>query len=1340
MMNCKQWKDALTPIVENTEYEVLCNKEPASGQEDTIIKRKNQNKPQYIKIFPKQSGTGIVLDAAVKTKVEGMMDLQKEDTFKGNEYHYKNVTDEFVTRVCSLFVSDDTTALNTNVTEWFISGNPTQYDIEGAFHKLGKLDWKQSTNVAAGDIVYIYVSQGVYAVKFKCRANKVDLVDVDIDDKEFNLSGEYDGTYGRYMELELIEELKGAVYSKTEMEKHGFRSPQSPVRVPAETKEYLYLVQKLQHSEEMDPDKHDGSYELMRETIEAYKNKGNLSDCDYKDLNLVYLTCVGTWKQGIDAKKKTVHESHLPDAEKERLVDLIDSVWNRTKSGAYNNHDGKGEIFGMFGTGFYTFMGKTDEESPRNFIQMCIDIKDMTDDEEMFARCERTLNADFHGMRAASASMVLHCLNPMTFPIFNSNMGSDNLYVYFNLDIKWKTELYSYIKNARIVKSFRDDNFTIKNYRIFDIAAWSLGSSKQHTRIDYLGILDYLENNQEVAYSNPEAAGVESAEKSRLLEVKAKGQSAITEMKKMVEVCKERFKLDRLEPMSWLDGSNTKTRKYLWAQMKYSKFADNPISISIFAEISPLLNKARYRYSLEIKNDGTDKKQIEKYHSFLDMPLQPESSLVYVVGSNELGKPDTVDETAEEIKGKLKDGTYSKVQLCKIEEWADSSTNDEFEASMIEGIQELLPYYEFVVEAIPTTYWPSLDEYDPGITKEKWLKLLNNPEVTYEANLSMFKMMLELGGESTCANLASQYSGSPGTYNGLGRAFGERVHKITDCPLCMDEERERYYTIPFVGRNVNEDGKPRYSWKLRDELKEALESMDLSNVNISGLVENTEEFDKNMILYGPPGTGKTYNTTIYAVAVCDNLSVKAVSKKPYSEVMKRYKQLKEVEKRVTFTTFHQSYGYEEFIEGIKPKMDNDSQDVEYTIKDGVFKAFCDRAGQIKVKTSRAVVSDNARIWNVILGGKASPELKQICFKEGSIRIGWSEQPEIITDDLESVNDKERRILLNFQDEIAEGDIVVSRYNHTSIDGIGIVKGECEFDDFVDGYPRKRDVDWIYTGEPIDIISLNGGTRLDRKSVYALDRVNLADLLGLIPESKDTELDVQDQTKPYVFIIDEINRGNISKIFGELITLIEPTKRKGEEEAMEAMLPYSNKPFGVPSNVYIIGTMNTADRSIALMDTALRRRFQFEEMMPNMQVLRDLHADKVEKNGVVLDVAEMLESINQRIEYLYDREHTIGHAFFTELKDDPTVEKLAHIFMKSVIPLLQEYFYEDYSKIMLVLGENGKKNDEDKFILAKETKANTIFRGDASDIDIPDYSYEIQKDAFYNINSYVEIKG
>ncbi|MDU1030325.1 AAA family ATPase [Anaerococcus vaginalis] len=218
-------------------------------------------------------------------------------------------------------------------------------------------------------------------------------------------------------------------------------------------------------------------------------------------------------------------------------------------------------------------------------------------------------------------------------------------------------------------------------------------------------------------------------------------------------------------------------------------------------------------------------------------------------------------------------------------------------------------------------------------------------------------------------------------------------------------------------------------------------------------------------------------------------------------------------------------------------------------------------------------------------------------------------------------------------------------------------------------------------------------------------------------------------------IDEINRGNISKILGELITLIEDTKRESMDEQVAAVLPYSGESFSVPSNVYILGTMNTADRSIALMDTALRRRFQFVEMMPDADVLRDIGADKVDD----LDVAAMLEKINERITFLYDREHTIGHALFTKLAKAPTIETLKVIFEKSVIPLLQEYFYEDYQKIQLVLGDNGKTDPSIKFILDEEVKVKNIFKGNADDvIDLPDKKYTINTEAFENLESYKQI--
>lgn len=202
---------------------------------------------------------------------------------------------------------------------------------------------------------------------------------------------------------------------------------------------------------------------------------------------------------------------------------------------------------------------------------------------------------------------------------------------------------------------------------------------------------------------------------------------------------------------------------------------------------------------------------------------------------------------------------------------------------------------------------------------------------------------------------------------------------------------------------------------------------------------------------------------------------------------------------------------------------------------------------------------------------------------------------------------------------------------------------------------------------------------------------------------------------YVLIIDEINRGNISKIFGELITLIEPSKRLFNdvvEHPQEVTLPYSKKPFGVPNNLYIIGTMNTADRSITNIDTALRRRFVFEEFPP----LHDHEMIKsVEKNSNVINLQDVLRILNERIEYLLDRDHLIGHSYFIGVNDWDT---LCDKFRNNIIPLLQEYFYNDWGKIALVLGDNGdswNKNDDEKFILKKKYSTENLF-GKISNIE------------------------
>ena len=496
------------------------------------------------------------------------------------------------------------------------------------------------------------------------------------------------------------------------------------------------------------------------------------------------------------------------------------------------------------------------------------------------------------------------------------------------------------------------------------------------------------------------------------------------------------------------------------------------------------------------------------------------------------------------------------------------------------------------------------------------------------------------------------------------------------------------------------------------------------------LSKNVEEEMKeikpelNTILYGPPGTGKTYNTVNYAVAICENKNIEDVQSEEYEKVLHRYNELKK-EGRIAFTTFHQSYGYEEFIEGISPIIVEDNNDdssgnIEYKIKSGIFKSFCEEIEKITINNDKFFINKDATIWKVTVGSKVQND----CFVNNYIRIGFG------------IHDEGAKEFVN---QINEGDIIITTDgNRKNIRGIAIATSDEAYKlENTESDSTTRDVMWLVRDINDDVTILNGNKWLQRKTVSRLPNMNIKDLMEFAikknVELKETHIEKNNGS--YVFIIDEINRGNISKIFGELITLIEDTKRKGMIEEMSTILPYSGNLFSVPSNVYILGTMNTADRSIALMDTALRRRFQFVEMMPDTDILKNVTVEGVE-------IAPILKKINERITFLYDREHTIGHAFFIKLIGSPNINTLGSIFEKSIIPLLQEYFYEDYQKIQLVLGDNGKVDASTKFIKDEEVKVKNIFKENKENavdvVDLPEKKYTINKEAFLNIESYKQI--
>lgn len=1045
------------------------------------------------------------------------------------------------------------------------------------------------------------------------------------------------------------------------------------------------IIEDLKNKEEMNADQHDGCYELMRETVKAYSNRGDLSALNYKDLNLIYLTTVGTWSQGIDAKKNMIDESNLPSVEKKRLKKLWDETWEKAGRGEYSNNEASakgGQSIGLFGTGFFTFRRRNSEpasEQVQNFVQMLIDILPMTDDDTMFNRVEIVLKDQIPGMQTAAVSMILHCLKPYTFPVLNANTGCKNIFGIIGVPLDKAGSLSTYIDNCRKIKVFRDQNFSCKNYRIFDIEAQKMDTFASE-KMAWL-LTWNIENWTWAGYA-------EKCEQTKSGGVVIESWTCSnTNPKNGDEVFL--IKLGEL-PRGIIGHGTVVKESYEGVHFDLVKAAEGKTTRKIDVAFDRLINFNKEKY---ITQEELNSKCAAQHWS-------PQNSGI-----------------------KIKQEVLPELHRLWQSTIADSKNIQE------KGIH-------------PQDWWPGLEEYNPGITAETYHDLFLDEKVVHRKWLTALYEMYQMPGHlGTCKQLGLKYGHKSAHYISYFSTVGGKIIKATGCPVLPEKEKaSRCWPVLFQGRTPDDKLQGSYYWKMRTPVVEAMEKLIQEGTFESEGKETMEHFYHNLILYGPPGTGKTYNSIIYAVALCEGKPVNEVKKAPYSEILLRYNSLKKAG-RVVFTTFHQSYGYEEFIEGIKPKLDEESDKLEYTIEDGLFKDFCNRAKTVKVQVSAgAQVKPQPRIWGMLLGGTGMTELKKQCFEKGKIRLGWAEvKDEDVDSDFAgdaNVSWNAKHMVLDFKNTMEIGDVVVIEKNNKSIDAIGVITGDYVYDESQSRYPRSRSVEWLVKNIDKDIVPFlpNGRKQLSRFSVFAFDYIGIDTIIQIVNEyGNDSVVEANQETKPYVFIIDEINRGNISKIFGELITLIEDKKRAGAEEAMEAILPYSGESFSVPQNVYILGTMNTADRSIALMDTALRRRFDFEEMMPDSGVLKELGIETIEIDGVKLNIVKMLDTINERIEYLFDREHTIGHAFFVKLVDDPSLDTLSRIFRKKVVPLLQEYFFEDYEKIQLVLGDNTKE-DEYKFILDVPVKVKDIFNGNP-DVDLPEKGYRIQASAFNKIQSY-----
>ena len=442
----------------------------------------------------------------------------------------------------------------------------------------------------------------------------------------------------------------------------------------------------------------------------------------------------------------------------------------------------------------------------------------------------------------------------------------------------------------------------------------------------------------------------------------------------------------------------------------------------------------------------------------------------------------------------------------------------------------------------------------------------------------------------------------------------------------------------------------------------------------------TWERRKNIVLYGAPGTGKTYDVPEFAVRLCDP-SFRATEARR-EEIVSRYNQLK-TEKRIAFTTFHQSLDYEDWIEGLRPFV-NENNQVTYEIESGIFKKLCEEAERPVVKDKQVGISDNAVIWKVSLAGTGDNNVRRECMENNHIRIGWDGYGPVISDetDWSVYNGEGKQILDAYINKMKIGDIVMSCYSSQTIDAIGVVVGDYEFEDKFPNYKRVRRVNWLVKNINENIVEMNDGKTMTLGTVYRLNSITLDNVKSIL-EKYNTSSKMEENDKAYVMVIDELNRGNVSKVFGELITLLEADKRKGRINAESVVLPYSNKAFHIPNNVYLIATMNTADRSLGSLDYAIRRRFAFiaekpfgldvegfdEDLFEKVSRLFVKNFDEYKESG--WDQTMKLEPADTLSEEYKPEDVWIGHSYFL-MQDEEGEDNTSNRLLYEIIPLLEEY--------------------------------------------------------------------
>lgn len=489
----------------------------------------------------------------------------------------------------------------------------------------------------------------------------------------------------------------------------------------------------------------------------------------------------------------------------------------------------------------------------------------------------------------------------------------------------------------------------------------------------------------------------------------------------------------------------------------------------------------------------------------------------------------------------------------------------------------------------------------------------------------------------------SSFDGEPVAYWNTTNNFVEIINNKSSVFNAIEKELNRTQSSSFLQHNKKDLERMAFDKVYRNEILNQLEDNNGNNGEIENTKSKMKKIPLNQILFGAPGTGKTYHTKKIAVEI-----INGWKERTREEINQEYDDLVNA-KQIVFTTFHQSLSYEDFIEGIKPSVfedNSENKNVIYEITDGIFKKLCNKACTPPTTLqNQTEVYDFDNAWNDLMEEINNSMLNEQILE---LTVLTPNKGFLIT---EITNQGNLKLKPKSSDLALEYTV---SYNSTK-----------KLQEFFPNLSLVKNIDKEFRS----VIGGSNSTAYWSVLNYINNKIS--------SNSKNNTADITLPLKNHVLIIDEINRGNVSAIFGELITLLEEDKRHGNKEQTEVILPYSNYKFSVPNNVYVVGTMNTADRSVEALDTALRRRFSFIEMQTDPQLL----SQSVYKD---IDLEKLLTVINERIEFLIDKDHQIGHSYFMGMEN---LNDLKVTFKDKIIPLLEEYFYGDFGKIGLVLGGN-----------------------------------------------------